>query len=95
MFLFFALFLPVMSLVYTGSSLMQSIDKASGAMVNSLARNVIMSLAFLAATVTFGTLTSLWWAMALSEILGGVMMGAHAWLVLRRTEAREGGAPSP
>ena len=93
MFYFFALFLPVMSLVYTGSSLMQSINKATGGMVNSLARNVIMSLAFLAATVTFGTLTSLWWAMALSEILGGVMMGVHAYIVLRRTEAREGGTP--
>ena len=93
MFYFFALFLPVMSLVYTGSSLMQSINKATGGMVNSLARNVIMSLAFLVATVTFGTLTSLWWAMALSEILGGVMMGVHAYIVLRRTEAREGGTP--
>ncbi len=93
MFYFFALFLPAMSLVYTGSSLMQSINKATGGMVNSLARNIIMSLAFLVATVTFGTLTSLWWAMALSEILGGVMMGVHAFIVLRRTEAREGGAP--
>ena len=91
MFYFFAVFLPVMSLVYTGSSLMQSIDKATGGMVNSLARNIIMSLAFLVATVSFGTLTSLWWAMALSEILGGVMMGVHAVIVLRRTEAREGG----
>lgn len=92
MLYFFALFLPVMSMVYTGSSLMQSIDKATGAMVNSLARNIIMSLAFFAATTVFGTLTSLWWMMALSEILGGVMMGAHALIVLRRTEAREGGS---
>ena len=92
MLYFFALFLPVMSMAYTGSSLMQSIDKATGAMVNSLARNIIMSLAFFAATAVFGTLTSLWWMMALSEILGGVMMGAHALIVLRRTEAREGGS---
>lgn len=94
MLYFFALFLPVMSMVYTGSSLMQSIDKATGGMINSLARNIIMSGAFFIATVTFGTLTSLWWAMALSEILGGVMMGAHALIVLRRTERKES-VPAP
>ncbi len=91
MLYFFALFLPVMSLVYTGSALMQSIDKATGGMMNSLARNIILSLTFVVATLTFGTLTSLWWGMAFSEILGGVMMGVHAMVVLRRTEAREGG----
>ena len=88
MLYFFALFLPVMSLVYTGSALMQSIDKATGGMMNSLARNIILSLTFVVATLTFGTL---WWGMAFSEILGGVMMGVHAMVVLRRTEAREGG----
>lgn len=91
---FFALFLPVMSLVYTGSALMQSIDKATGGMLNSLARNIILSGSFLVATVTVGSLTSLWWGMAFSEILGGVMMGVHALIVLRRTERRES-APVP
>lgn len=86
---YFALFLPVMSLVYTGSALMQSINKATGGMLNSLARNIILSGSFLVATLTVGTLTSLWWGMAFSEILGGVMMGVHAAIVLRRTERRE------
>ncbi len=90
MLYFFALFLPVMSLVYTGSSLMQSIDKATGGMVNSLARNIILTASFIVATAAFGTLTSLWWGMALSEILGGVMMFVHAAVILRRTERREG-----
>lgn len=89
MLLYFALFLPVMSLVYTGSALMQSINKATGGMLNSLARNIILSGSFLVATLTVGTLTSLWWGMAFSEILGGVMMGVHAVIVLRRTERRE------
>lgn len=89
MLLFFAGFLPVMSLVYTGSSLMQSIDRATGGMVNSLARNIILSCSFYVATVAFGTLTSLWWAMALSEIMGGLMMWAHARVALRRAEAEE------
>lgn len=89
MFLFFALFMPVMSMVYTGSALLQAINRASGAMVNSLARNIILVGTFYVATICVGTLTSLWWAMALSEIVGGVMMGVHAYVVLRRTEARE------
>lgn len=95
MLLFFALFLPVMSLVYTGSSLMQAVDRAAGGMMNSLARNIIMSGAFYAVTVAFGTLTSLWWAMALSEILGGLMMWAHARIVLRRVEAESSAVASP
>lgn len=89
LFLFFALFMPVMSMVYTGSALLQAINRASGAMVNSLARNIILVGTFYVATICVGTLTSLWWAMALSEIVGGVMMGVHAYVVLRRTEARE------
>ena len=95
MLLFFALFIPFMSMVYTGSSLMQAIDKATGAMVNSLLRNIILSLSYYVAMVFIGTLTSLWWAMALSEILGGLMMYAHARVVLRRTEARESSPAEP
>ena len=88
----FALFLPVMSLVYTGSSLMQSIDRATGGMINSLARNIILSAGMYAAMVAFGTLTSLWWATAIAEILGGLMMFAHARIVLRRVEREESDA---
>lgn len=85
--LFFAVFLPVMSLVYTGSSLMQAMDRTAGGMPNSLARNMMMGGAFLVATITVGTVTSLWWAMALSEILGCLMMRAHVRVVLRKAEA--------
>ena len=90
--LFFPMFLPVMSLVYVGSALMQSIDRATGAMLNSLARNVLMTAGFYAAMVAFGTLTSLWWVMAAMEIVGGLMMLAHASIVLRRVSAQEGQA---
>ena len=92
MLMIFALFLPVMSLVYTGSSLMQSINRATGGMINSLARNIILSAGMYAAMVAFGTLTSLWWATAIAEILGGLMMFAHARIVLRRVEREESDA---
>ena len=88
MLLFFAALLPVMSLVYTGSALLQSIDRAAGAMVNSLARNILLCLGYVAAACLAGTLASIWWAMALVEIAGGLMMGAHAAIVLRRDSAR-------
>ncbi|MDO5861561.1 MAG: MATE family efflux transporter [Thermoplasmata archaeon] len=91
MLLFFALFLPVMSMVYTGSALLQAIKRAGGAMMNSLARNIMLNAGFFGAAAIFGTLTSLWWAMAIIEIIGGLMMGIHALIVLRRTIAREGG----
>ncbi len=90
---FFALFIPLMSLVYTGSSLLQAINRATGAMLNSTARNIIMTSAFWIAAVYFGTLTSLWWAMALCEMLGGIMMGIHAYLMLKRVTRLEGSDP--
>ncbi len=90
MFRFFALFVPAMSLVYTGSSLLQAINRATGAMLNSTARNLIMLTAFWFAATYFCTLDALWWAMALSEILGGVMMGTHAFLMLRKVRRVEG-----
>ncbi len=90
MLYFFSAFLPVMSLVYTGSALMQSVDRATGGMVNSLARNIMLSVLFFVAAGAFGTLTSLWWAMAVSEVIGGVMMGLHAVYTLRKV-SRPGG----
>ena len=92
LFRLFALCLPVMTMVYTGSSLLQALDRATGAMLNSLLRNLLLCASFYIALVAFGTLGSMFWAMALTEILGGVLMGMHAWIVLRRVIARE--APS-
>lgn len=88
----FALFLPVMSMVYTGSSLMQSLDKAGGAMVNTLVRNFMLVGLFALAAYQIGSLGSVWWALTIGEIVGGLMMGVHAVAVLRRTERREAGS---
>ena len=81
---FFALFMPVMSLVFTGSSLMQSIQHANGAMLNSLARNILLVALFASTAYMFGTTTSVWCALAIGEVIGGLMMGIHAVICLRR-----------
>ncbi|MDO5853871.1 MAG: MATE family efflux transporter [Thermoplasmata archaeon] len=93
MLLYFAIFLPIMSMVYTGSALLQAIKHAGGAMMNSLTRNILLNIGFFSMAAVFGTLTSLWWAMTVAEIVGGLMMGIHAWIMLRRVSAREESAP--
>ena len=87
---FFALFMPLMSLVFTGSSLMQAIQHANGAMLNSLARNLILVALFAAAAYGFGTTTSVWCALAIGEVIGGLMMGIHAAICLRRESMGSG-----
>ncbi len=78
-----AAFLPVMSMVFTGSALMQALGSATGAMFNSLGRNLFLVALFAAATAAAGTLDSLWLALAVGEVIGGFMMAAHALIVLR------------
>lgn len=87
---FFALFMPLMSLVFTGSSLMQAIQHANGAMLNSLARNILLVALFAAAAYGFGTTTSVWCALAIGEVIGGLMMGIHAVICLRRESMGSG-----
>lgn len=88
----FALFLPVMSLVFTGSSLMQALDKAGQAMMNTLARNFLLVALFAFAAYAYGTLDSIWAALAVGEIAGGAMMGVHACIALDRRSKRAGQA---
>lgn len=87
MFMIFAAFLPVMSMVYTGSSLMQALDKATGAMVNTLFRNLLLCLLFFVACTAFGTLGSIWWATFAAEVVGGLAMGLQARIVLKRVSS--------
>ncbi|MBO4763303.1 MAG: MATE family efflux transporter, partial [Candidatus Methanomethylophilaceae archaeon] len=92
MILMFCLFLPMMSFIYTGSSLMQAVDRARGGMYNSLARNLMLTGLFFFGAYCFGTLGSLWILLAIGEITGGLMMLVHAVVVFRRAEAA--GPPS-
>lgn len=91
---YFALFLPVMSLVYTGSSLMQALQHAGGAMVNTLVRNILLVALFAAGAYMFGTLDSLWWALTIGEIIGGIMMGIHAVRTLGLESSQAPGGPA-
>jgi len=79
-----AVMLPPFSLVYVGSSLMQSISKANHAMVNCLIRNIVVTLAYWLMAVTFGTLLSIGWALIVVETLGGVAMVLHGKIMLDR-----------
>lgn len=81
--LMFAVFLPAFSLVFTGSSLMQALNKADKAMVNTFARNCIVVAAMAVPAYTIGTMDSIWWGLAISEIFGGFMMLVHACITLR------------
>ena len=83
----FCVFLPMMSLIYTGSSLMQALDRARGGMFNSLARNLMLTGLFFFGAYCIGTLGSLWVLLAAGETTGGLMMLAHAVVVLRRAES--------
>ena len=84
----FCVFLPMMSFIYTGSSLMQALDRARGAMLNSLARNLMLTGLFFLGAYCFGTLGSLWTLLAIGEITGGLMMLAHAVVVFKKIESR-------
>ncbi len=89
----FCVFLPAMSFIYTGSSLMQAVDRARGGMFNSLARNLMLTGLFFFGAYVFGTLGSLWILLAIGEIAGGLMMLVHA--VIAFGKAEKAGAPSP
>ena len=89
----FCVFLPAMSFIYTGSSLMQAVDRARGGMYNSLARNLMLTGLFFFGAYCFGTLGSLWILLTIGEIIGGIMMLIHAIITFRKAE--KAGVPSP
>ncbi|MDR1954926.1 MAG: MATE family efflux transporter, partial [Candidatus Methanoplasma sp.] len=86
----FAIFIPFMSLVFVGSSLLQAVNRSKVALVSSFIRNLVLAIAFLLATYTVGTLTSLWWSMTSVEIFGGLLMGYWAYIVLKDAAKKDG-----
>ena len=84
-----AAFLPVFSLVYVGSSLMQSLEKAGQAMINTLIRNIAITIGYaLVALVIGGGLFEIGLALIVVEVLGGIAMVIHGKIVLEKTAAR-------
>ncbi len=84
-----ALFTPFFALVYPGSSLMQALRKAGQAMVNTVFRNIIIASMFAAVAFTVADIEWIWYALFIGETIGGFMMLAHAYSVLRDVLKRE------
>ncbi|MCL2032164.1 MAG: MATE family efflux transporter [Methanomassiliicoccaceae archaeon] len=86
----FAIFVPFMSLIFVGSSLLQAVKRSKIALASSFIRNIVLAAGFIIVTYTIGTLTSLWWTMTIVEIFGGFLMGYWAYIVLRDVAKRDG-----
>ena len=84
-----AMFMPLFSLAYVGSPLMQAVDKASHAMVNTLIRNIVITLAYWAAAVFFPGLLGIGIALIIVECIGGLAMIIQGKIVLDRVERHE------
>lgn len=78
------------ALVYVGSGLLQSLNKAGHAMVNTLFRNMFLVLCFAVGTYVIGTLDAVWYANIVAEIVGGSMMFIHARYMFKQVSARIG-----
>jgi Na+-driven multidrug efflux pump len=87
-----AMFMPMFSMVFVGSSLMQSLEKAGQAMLNTLARNIAVTIAYAIVALVFDNgLTGIGIALIIVEGLGGIAMLVHGKIVLEK-KAREYGA---
>jgi len=86
----FAIFVPMMSMVFVGSSLLQAVKRSKIALISSFIRNITLAAGFVIATYTIGTLASLWWVMTIGEIFGGLLMGYWAYIVLKDVAKRDG-----
>lgn len=87
-----AIFLPPFSMTFVGSALMQAVEKAGHAMVNTLMRNILVTIAYWIATMTMGSLFGIGVALIIVESLGGVAMVLHGKIVLERVIRRERGS---
>lgn len=87
----FSLFVPIMSLVFVGSSLLQALNRSKVALISSFVRNLVLAVMFVICAYWIGTLTSLWWAMTVAEIFGGALMGYWAYIALKDAAKRDGG----
>ena len=90
-----AIFMPFFSMVYVGSSLMQSIDKASHAMFNTLARNILITIAYaIVALWVHGDLIGIGIALIIVEGLGGIAMLVQGKIVLEGVARKESPLPT-
>jgi len=83
-----AMFMPVFSLVNVGSALMQSLEKAGHAMVNTLIRNIAITAAYWVATLVMPNLLGIGIALIVVETLGGLAMIVHGKIMLERVASK-------
>jgi len=86
----FVSFIPIMSLIYIGSSLLQALKHSKIALLSSFIRNLMLAVLFLTAAYCVGTLISLWLAMFITEVFGGALMGYWAYIVLKDVAKKDG-----
>jgi Na+-driven multidrug efflux pump len=82
-------FLPVFAMTFVGSSLMQSLQKAGHAMVNTLLRNVFITVAYWIVTMVAPGLLGIGVALIIVEGLGGIAMLIHGKIILDMVERHE------
>ncbi len=88
------LFMPVFSLTSVGSALMQSLEKAGHALVNTLVRNIILTFAYWVAAIYWPGLLGIGVVLIIIECFGGLAMILHGKIILDKVEKRETVAPS-
>jgi putative MATE family efflux protein len=90
MFRILALVVPMMAPVFIGSSLLQALNRSKVALTSTVIRNSLLTVLFFVAAYTVGTPTSLWWAMVIGELIGGMLMGYWAYIVLKDCAKKDG-----
>ncbi|AIZ56254.1 multidrug efflux pump VmrA [Candidatus Methanoplasma termitum] len=86
----FATFIPIMALIYVGSSLLQSLARSKISLLSTFIRNGSLAIGFLITTYGIGTLTSMWWALSIVEIFGSILMGYWAYVILKDAAKKDG-----
>ncbi len=80
---------PLLSLVFVGSSLLQAVKRSSVSMWSSILRNVVLAVSFILTTYLTASLTGLWIVLSVVEILGGLLMWYLAHLVLKALNKKD------
>lgn len=80
---------PVFSLIYVGSSLLQAVNRSKVSMWSSILRNILITIAFVTAAFLIGTTVSLWVALSSVEVFGGLLMWYLARMVLKNLSRKD------
>jgi Na+-driven multidrug efflux pump len=91
-----AAFMPLFSMVFVGSSLMQALEKAGQAMMNTLVRNIMITVTYaIVAYCTTSGLIGIGVALIIVECLGGAAMLLHGKIVLDKVEREYNASSRP